>query len=1129
MVHVGSRSVAFPRSVLRKLLTASILCSSGAAAAAQPATLATSSSDVLQRGFESPPQTARPRVWWHWMNGNVTLDGIRKDMEWMSRIGIGGLQNFDAALVTPQIVKERLVYMTPPWKKAFRFAASEADRLNLELGIAASPGWSETGGPWVPPEDGMKKLVWSESVVRGGKPFLGKLAAPPRTTGPFQDVPSGQDNDPTFYADVAVLAIPARVDTLPPPAMSTMAGPVSNAVNLTDGSLTTGVDVPRGDASHPGFLVAEFPTAQTVRSATLDLAGLRAIFVQADLNPRLEYEDGGQWRLIGTMPLNVGSSSTISFPATTARKFRVVFVPQSNGEPNWGVPGAVKDPLFPPSGKQGLITVTDFRLSSVPRIDHFEVKAGFDTTKDYFGLEKRAEDDQGVPVSSVIDLTARMQPDGTLDWTPPPGDWKILRIGYSLIGITNHPATAEATGLEVDKLDGAAVRRYAEHYVRMFAETTGPDLIGKHGLQAMVTDSIEVGAFNWTPRMRQDFIRLRGYDPLPWLPTLTGELVGTRAQSDAFLYDFRRTIGDLFANEHYGTVAAVAHEHGLKLYGEALEADRYSLGDDIAMRSHADVPMSALWAFRPADGPAPVYFADMKGAASVAHVYGQNLVAAESMTAAFSPWAFAPADLKPVMDFAFASGVNLPVIHTSVHQPVDDKVPGLSLMIFGQYFNRHETWAEMAKPWIDYLARTSYMLQQGRYVADVAYFYGEEGPLVALYNSGPPADAPNAYGYDFVNSDELMDTLKVEGHDLVSKAGSRFRVLYLGGSSRRVTLKTLERIANLADQGATIVGERPSGSPSLADDPAKFAAVADRLWPGGKITTIGAGRVFASQDVDDVLHTMGVEDDFAYRSEGADPKLMFVHRQLSDGDIYFVASRSIAPSRVSVDFRVSGKRAEIWHADSGQTTPISYRMDGHRTTVPIDLNGNGAALVVFRHATKQRSVSIPSTSFTEVAAATGPWEVTFQPGRGAPQSTRLQRLEPLSENSNSGIRYFSGTADYKSRISLPHGIERSKIYELDLGRVGDVAQVWVNGRAVGTAWKAPYRVDVTKALRPGDNDIEIKVANLWVNRLIGDAQPGASKITFTTVPTYKPDAPLRPSGLIGPVRLLSSAPGRAGR
>jgi hypothetical protein len=1109
------------------LVSASALVLLGAAAVrAEP---------TLEEGFQNPPQSARPRVWWHWMNGNITEDGIAKDMAWMKRVGIGGLQNFDANLITPQVVQKRLVYMTPEWKHAFKFAATEAERQGLELTIASSPGWSETGGPWVPPEDGLKKLVWSETVMTGGAPFTGKLAAPPSTTGPFQNLKmaasidelmsggiSGEKKDrPRHYADVAVLAVPVLPQSfLSEPRVSSSDGPVLNADLLSDGDLNSAVDLKPGSKSAPATLSLDYGARQTIRSASLFLPGAAAMFFGATVNPRLEAsDDGTAWRTVVEMPA-AQVPTTVSFAPVTARHFRLVFAPSSSNPLEMMGAGAPGVDLASLGGglataPKPVIHVGEFKLSGAARIDRYETKAGFETALDYYALSKGVPNEVGADPSRVVNLTSKMRADGSLDWTPPKGMWRVLRLGYSLLGTENHPATKEATGLEVDKFDGSAVRRYIEHYIGMYKDAAGPENIGKQGVRAILTDSIEVGAANWTPKMVEQFRTLRGYDPTPWLPALTGVIIKSRAASDNFLYDFRRTIADLMASEHYGTVAKVAHENGLRVYGEALEDHRPSLGDDMAMRSHTDIPMSALWTYNRKAGPRFSYLVDMRGAASVAHLYGQNLVAAESMTASMSPWAFAPADLRRVIDLEFASGVNRPVVHTSVHQPVDDKVPGLSLFIFGQYFNRHETWAEMARPWVDYMARNAYMLQQGRFNADVAYFYGEEAPLTGLYGDKAVPDAPKHYGYDFVNPDVVNNLLSVEGGDLVATSGARYKVLYLGGSSNKMSVPMLRRLVALTSAGATIVGNAPTASPSQADDPGEFKALVARLWGGG---LVGKGKVIAGTDVEAALASIGATPDFRTNA-AAGSEILFVHRKLADGDAYFVDNRKDRVEKLEARFRITGKTPELWHADTGKSEAVSYKIERDETAVQLELGADESGFIVFRKAATAASATVTKPDWADAGTIDGAWAVTFQPGRGAPASATLTKAQSLTENADAGIKYFSGTSAWTSSFSAPNGWAKGAPLMLDLGKVGDVAEVRINGVMVGTVWHAPYAFDIGAAAKSGENMIEVRVANLWVNRIIGDSQKGASKVTYYTGPGYVPNAPLRPAGLIGPVML----------
>ena len=1076
--------------------------------------------DTLAEGFRDPPASARPRVWWHWMNGNVTEEGIRLDLEWMKRIGIGGVQNFDAQLQTPQVVDKRLVYMTPEWKKAFRFAAETADRLGLELAIAASPGWSETGGPWVKPEDGIKKLVWSETALPGGKRFKGKLAAPPSVTGPFQDLGMqpeiGSDHPksdlPQLYRDTHVLAYRETAAPLAP-TFSASAGQIDGTL-VDDGKQATLVLIPAGTAEAPGWLRADFAAPQVVRSATLGTTP-RTLFGAASYEPVLEAStDGTTFTEIARFPNGTSAEYTITFPAVTAKALRVRFLPDTKGFslPTAPAPG-VEFPAFPGfmSGAAPQITVSEFRLSTTARTHRIEEKAGFATNLDYHSIASPGG--SGIASEDVIDITDRMKPDGSLDWTPPKGSWRVLRMGWSLTGTENHPATPEATGLEVDKFDADAVRRYINTYLDTYVDAAGADMIGAKGVRALLNDSIEVGASNWTPKLVAEFTARRGYDPVRWLPALTGVVIETAARTDAFLYDFRKTLAELVANAHYRTITAEVHKRGLIHYSEALEDKRPSLGDDMDMRRDADVPMAAMWSYNPVPGlPQPTYQGDIRGAASVAHVYGQNLVAAESLTSAMSPWAFAPRDLKPMIDMEFALGVNRPVIHTSVHQPLTDKAPGFSLFIFGQYFNRLETWAEQAKPWVDYMARSSFLLQQGRNAADVAYFYGEEAPITALFAKAEPADLPTANAFDFVNTDVLLNQLSNDGADLVAKSGARYKVLYLGGSSQQMSLSVLKRINALVRGGATLVGEKPKGSPGLMDHFWEFNPIADKLWGGDT----GKGRVITGHDPDRALAALGIAPDMAYTKAAADTALMFVHRKTPDADIYYVTNRKDRAEPTTLTFPVSGKAPEWWDAATGTAKPLDYTSLDGRTSISLTLTSHQSGFVVFRN-TGAASLAIPEPVRMPLAALAGPWTVTFQPGRGAPESTVLPQLADWSKHPDAGVRHFSGTATYRQSFKLAAKIAGRLM--LDLGDVREVAEVLVNGKSAGVLWKPPYRADLTGLARPGTNTLEVRVTNLWVNRLIGDAQPGAKPNTFTTLKTYRADAPLRPSGLMGPVTL----------
>jgi hypothetical protein len=504
----------------------------------------------------------------------------------------------------------------------------------------------------------------------------------------------------------------------------------------------------------------------------------------------------------------------------------------------------------------------------------------------------------------------------------------------------------------------------------------------------------------------------------------------------------------------------------------------------------------------------------------VAHIYGQNLAAAESMTAAAAPWGWSPATLKPTADQEFLNGINRIVVHESAHQPLVDKKPGLTLGPFGQWFNRNETWADQAGPWVNYLARTSYLLQQGHFGADLIYFYGEDSNLTAIFANSSP-DVPAGYGFDYVNADALIHELSVADGKITTPGGTTYRLLGLDPYSRHMSLPVLRAIHKLVMEGAVVAGPKPADDPSLADDQAEFHQLADALFGDGTgVHPVGKGTVYAGENPADALKAMQVPQDFSYT--GSDNRIEFLHRRLANAEVYFVDNRSDDGAEVKATFRVTGKAPELWYAETGKREPVSFTIADGRTTVPLKLEGWGTVFVVFRKATSETSHTVPALVERQLATVSGPWKVSFPPDWGAPPSITLDSLSSWSENADQGVKYFSGTGTYTRTIDAPAAWFRNGAHVwVDLGDVKNLAEVTVNGKSLGIVWHAPYRVDLTGALKPGANELTIKVTNAWVNRLIGDQQPDATKkYTFADVKPYRANSPLVPSGLLGPVTLI---------
>lgn len=414
------------------------------------------------------------------------------------------------------------------------------------------------------------------------------------------------------------------------------------------------------------------------------------------------------------------------------------------------------------------------------------------------------------------------------------------------------------------------------------------------------------------------------------------------------------------------------------------------------------------------------------------------------------------------------------------------------------------------------------MLQQGKFVADVIYYYGEDNNITALFGKKLPA-IPEGYNYDFVNADALKNVLSVKDGKIITPSGMSYRVLVLDANSQQMTLPVLRKIGELVAAGAIVAGTKPIKSPSLSDNADEFKKLADMLWGNGTgIQTINKGKIYAGKSAAEVLKTLNIAPDFSYTKPEANTNLLYVHRTTPEGEIYWVNNRNDRAENLDATFRVEGKEAEVWHPETGKTERSSYTIKNGSTTVSLHLEPNDAVFVVFQKKAEGLSRTIPAKTESPVSTIEGPWEVSFQPDRGAPAKVTFEKLTSWSENADPGIKYFSGTGSYNKTIDASESWFKSgEQLWLDLGEVKNLAEVVVNGKSLGIVWKKPFRIDISGAMKPGKNTLEVRVTNLWVNRLIGDGQLGVEKkITYTTMPFYQANSPLLPSGLLGPVKII---------
>ncbi len=1143
----------------------------------------------LERGFLNPPDSAKPQTYWWWMNGNVTKDGITADLEAMKRVGLGGalIMEADNGGILPGAVK----FMSKEWWQMTRHAISEAHRLGLELHITNCGGWAGSGGPWITPEQGMQMVVTSELAVQGPVHCSAVLPRPKVKRD--------------YYRDIAVLAFPTprgEADSMKARAPKITASSQDfEAAAVMDGDPKTFAALPLPPEPQRPYVQIEF--AEPYPARTLTLSG-----IIPEYNPcEVQVSDDGRtfktinfcslsgWMTVNHLGLTSGAEPVRS------RFYRVVF-PRHPG-----------------------IQLAEMNLSDRLSVANFDQQAAYLRFGSgvYAGPEYRgvradsAADSAGqtapgfvVPRQEVVDLTHRLTPEGRLDWDVPAGQWTILRLGHTSAECLNHQGPAGSNGLECDKLSKIGAEAHWAGMMQKVVDVAGP-LAGKT-LTTVHIDSWENGSQNWTAAFREEFRRLRGYDMTPFLPVLSNRIVESPEVTERFLWDLRRTIGELFDEKFYRHFAELAHRSGLKL-----QAQTYGCGpmDELLSSGAPDIPMAEFWPGLYGGNGEP----SLKLAASAGHTYGRKIVSAESYSSMECKWQFHPYLLKRYGDLSYCKGLNRMVFCCPPHQPWTNVAPGMTTGGWGFHFDRNNTWWNQSTAWLSYLTRCQFLLQEGTFAADICFFGGED--YLAGYQRGgeslwisAKAPLPSGYDYDLCDRHMLLDGMKFENGVFVLPSGMRYRVLVLP-DSKALTLPVVKKVRELVAAGGTVIGPKPQFSPTLENYPAcetELRKIANEVWGAcdGKTVTenrYGKGRVIWGRSYPDIFTSAKLPPDFAFKSSSAGNTLNAIHRTSKNADWYFVANLEMKSVEAVCAFRVTGKRPEFWHPDTGKIEPAAwYRVENGQTFVPMRFDSYGSVFVVFRSPAGDSIVSVahdgqpiiydqPATDASSVEfqldatkggatlkASTpgryefattsgkrmettvavpppqpleGPWEVTFDPKWFYPDATGgkvpFEQLIDWTKRPEEAVKYFSGTAVYEKTFNLSETLAPNpgSRLSLDLGRVEVIAEVEVNGKNLGVLWKPPFVVDITDAVKPGaQNTLRVRVTNLWPNRLIGDehlpvdceylptgglkAWPEwltkntsrtSGRRTFATWRYWKPEDPLLPSGLLGPVRLVPEA------
>ncbi len=861
--------------------------------------------DTLVTGWQKPPESAKPRTWWHWMNGNISKQGITRDLEAMHRVGIGGATIFQAALQEP---KGPVPFFSPQWHEMMLFAAQEAKRLGIELSMHNSDGWSSSGGPWVKPADAMKMLVFSEVHVTPGSGTV-KLPKPYTRMN--------------TYGDIAVVAFPtpaverAQISSakLTIPGSNT---PITNANMLCDGDVNTTLAIPANRPDGGSELQIQFDQPTEIRQITLQ----HCMGVASSITLDVSKEDGS-WENLGRWNGNMSGDRPEwqgSWPIkpTTASHFRVVF----NG----------------PLG--GTARLGELQLNGGARVRDINIKS----LSTHSNISARREiavvkPGSAIPIDSVKDITHYMKPDGSLDWKPASGDWTVIRFGWSLISVTNHPATAEGVGLEVDKLSYQAVTDFYKVAVGTVVKNLGP--LAGSTLKHILIDSYETGPQNWTQGFEDIFKTKNKYSIISWLPALTGRFVGDDEQTERFLWDFRKTVSDRWADVYYDAFRKLCHNDNM-----LMESEPYGDGplNPVLEAGLSDIPMTEYWAG--SDGYGEITYQVVSGA----HVTGRNIVGAEAFTG--GGWEYGPFELKKLGDSQWCEGVNRYIYHTMAHQ-ADEKLPGWTLGYFGTHFNRHNTWFNQTKSWNDYVSRSQYLLQSGHFVADVLEL-AEEGALDVTDNIG----LPFGWRSDRIVAPFLMKATVKNGR-IVMPTGMSYRLLMLPKSGR-LSVSTLSKIQELVSAGATLLGLPPTETPGLEAYPkgdAQLKLIAQKVWGNSTVSKgvgqrkVGKGLVMWNMSVAQALQALKVDPDVQVIDNYN--KVRYIHRRTADADIYFVCHSGQEPVQLQVAFRTAGKIPEYWYPDTGKMERATqYTSTKTTTSLPVRMDGTGSVFVVFRDKSK---------------------------------------------------------------------------------------------------------------------------------------------------------------------------------
>jgi hypothetical protein len=1043
-----------------------------------------------EASFLKPSKVYHPETWFHYIGGNVSKEGITRDLEAIAKAGLSGIQLFHGQFgglwpgVEPQITS-----LSAHWDDAVRHTAQECRRLGLRFSMNNCPGWATSGGPWITPSNAMRNLIWNRTDVVGGQIINQLLPLPEPNTEDWRD-----------YKDISVLAFPTPIGDTGKPLV-----PKSVNSNTKDkwkpyfaGESREPIRLSPADPNKPYWIEVEFPNATALRSVEFSC-------VQA-FNHGQSYEPGVTITIQGILP-----------DGKTKDILRA-HMPQANWQDDRPITCAcselsgIKKYLISISNKYHM-TLSSLRLFSAARKNSWESEAAWTLRSiERAGQHPKQSPEAFISPDQILDISDKMNKEGKLTWQVPKGSWTILRLGHVNAGKKNGPAPVEGTGWEADKFSKSGADAHFAGYIGRLSGQNGPLAGGL--LNGMLIDSWECHTQSWTGEMEQEFKRISRYSLRNWLPALFGYVIKDHETTARFLTDWRKTLNDLLTHNYYGRMAELAKDNGLSVTYETGPGDVVP-ADIMEYFKYADVPMCEFWQPMSDGFVGSINFKPIKPTASAARLYGKPRVAAESFTNISLSWDEHLDMLKEVANINSVQGVSHYVFHTYTHNPQTPFLaPGTSFGAgIGTPFLRGQTWWGYMPDFTNYLSRCTYLLERGKPVSDVLWYLGDE------INHKPNQNAafPEGFKYDYCNPDVLLTRLKVENGLIVTPEGISYRILWLPDVPNMLP-QTLEKIRSLLHNGATIVGEAPIGLATLSGGEAakrRFNTAVKDIWgtAGKGLRKIGKGNVVSGLTIDQALTALKIKPDVT----GGDA--LWTHRRAEGADWYFVTAPRGKGFTGELSFRANGQ-VELWDPVSGTSRPGESRLIGGRTTVKLDLAKAGSCFVVFR---KKGSASYPVKSKTHETVSflpvSGPWKLSFPAGWGAPESLDLTELKSWKDlDISTEGKAFSGTVTYTTTFNIDKtatGLE----YILDLGKVDMAATVAINGKDAGKLWAAPYHVNLKNLIKPGQNTLSVQVTGTWFNRLVFDAgQPEGKRKTWTISGPGK-DSVLRESGLLGPVKI----------